>query len=632
MRTNPWRKTSRRLPGEAGQAMLFVLLALGLFLLGAVAFAVDMGWLWFHRQAAQTAADAACTAGAMDILVDAQGGATGKQGFTVGTAFYCSASPTASPCVYAALNGYDGKNTSPGNDIRVTFPPRTSPPPGVTAPPSAVAGTYPFMQVDVTDHVKTFFYGLLSGSNTLDVRAGAVCGVVLAQSPIPILVLDPQNPSSGSALSVQGTPVVAIVGGPSKSIQVNSSATTAVNIQGSATVDLSKGGPAQTGSDLGAYGGPAAAPGGFLPGTTGHWNSPASPISDPFAQVCAPGQTGCALINGNSAPAKPGAPQVPADEKATGKFPLSPCLAIPCSVGWKDHGCPETTAVRGDGRCKLYTPGLYDSTTGFGTGISVGPGGAGVGSTGVTALFDPGLYYVAGGLALNSNSTARPGTGLGDGSGGVVFYFSGSGTITVAADSGSKVKDPFNTMTGPHDRSGVAYPNDATHTNVTYTNGVRCTAASTVPANLQGAGGAGVDIGTDPSGNATGANLLFGACTGYYGDPAGTSDPLGEQHGFLLFQDRSATSVNPNWSGGGQFLLSGTMYFHSCNATGTGVGCGAAGTYFTDRFTLEGNPGSGTYVLGDIIVDNLILKGTSGVTMDLNPNAAYSVLKATLLQ
>jgi len=277
----------------------------------------------------------------------------------------------------------------------------------------------------------------------------------------------------------------------------------------------------------------------------------------------------------------------------------------------------------------LYTPGLYDSTTGFASGISVGPGG---GSTGVTALFDPGLYYVAGGLALKSNSTVRPGTGSGDGSGGVVIYFSGSGTISVAADSGSKVKDPFNTMTGPHTRLGVAYPNDATHTNVTYTLGVRCTAASTVPANLQGTGGAGVDIGTDSSGNPTGANLLLGACTGYYGDPVGTLDPLGEQRGFLLFQDRSAKNVTPQWGGGGQFLLAGTMYFHSCNSSGTGVSCGAAGTYFTDQLTLEGNAGSGTYVLGDIIVDNMILKGTSGVTMDLNPNAAYSVLKATLLQ
>ena len=89
-KSNRWRKTHRK-PGEAGQAIVFMVLVLGLFLLGAVAFSVDMGNLWFHRQAAQSAADAACVAGAMDMLVDSQGGATGHQGFTIGTEFDCAA-------------------------------------------------------------------------------------------------------------------------------------------------------------------------------------------------------------------------------------------------------------------------------------------------------------------------------------------------------------------------------------------------------------------------------------------------------------------------------------------------------------------------------------------------------------
>ena len=57
---------------EAGQALLLFILVLGLFLLGALCFALDLTNLWFHRQAAQTAADSACTAGAMDLLVGAQ--------------------------------------------------------------------------------------------------------------------------------------------------------------------------------------------------------------------------------------------------------------------------------------------------------------------------------------------------------------------------------------------------------------------------------------------------------------------------------------------------------------------------------------------------------------------------------
>src|SRR5207249_8716297 len=43
--------------------------------------ALDLTNVWFHRQSAQTAADAACTAGAMDLPVGAQVGATGHQGF-----------------------------------------------------------------------------------------------------------------------------------------------------------------------------------------------------------------------------------------------------------------------------------------------------------------------------------------------------------------------------------------------------------------------------------------------------------------------------------------------------------------------------------------------------------------------
>src|SRR5260370_41358036 len=83
MKTNRnWRRRGHR-SGEAGQAILFVLLAMGIFLLGALCFAFDMSNMWFHRQAAQTAADAACAAGAMAILVDAEGGATTHQGFTL---------------------------------------------------------------------------------------------------------------------------------------------------------------------------------------------------------------------------------------------------------------------------------------------------------------------------------------------------------------------------------------------------------------------------------------------------------------------------------------------------------------------------------------------------------------------
>ena len=616
MTINRWRRTSHR-SSEAGQAILFVVLALGIFLLGAVALSVDISNLWFHRQAAQNAADAACTAGAMDLLVDAQGGATGHQGFAPGTGFSCSAGSSASPCQYAALNGYDGAT---GNQIDVSFPTTV---PGVSSSVTPPGGMAPnaFMRVDVLDHVQTYFSGMLSGNATQDIRAFAVCGLVLAQSPIPLLVLDPQNPNvkpASSALNVQGTPLIQIVGGPSKSIQVNSQDPAAVNTPwGSATIDLSKGGPivppstTGTGSDFGLYGGPGTAPTGFKGGTTGHWLSPSPPINDPFALMCAPGQTGCPNVNGNAPPGVPTSAPVPPPDGAT----ITPaCTSIPCSVPYHFHGCPDSSG------CRLYEPGLYTST------ISISGGG------GITAIFDPGIYFIqtpssppnADALQLGSGSLVRPGTGPsassapGASTGGTFFYFQDpgttTGTVTVAADSGSRVTggtrviDAFNTSTGPITSGATS----------AYSLGVACTSTSKVPSNISN-----VDLQ---------GNILLGPCTGYYGDPLGTSDPIGVQRGFLFFQDRSGKSVQPSWGGGGQFLLAGTMYFHSCNASGTGVNCGAAGTYFNDVFSLSGNSGSGTYVLGDIVTDNLILGGTSGITMDLNPNVAFSIMKATLLR
>jgi hypothetical protein len=569
-------RKSRR-ASEAGQTTLFFVLVLGIFLLGGLCFAFDLSNMWFHRQAAQTAADAACTAGAMDLLVDAQGGATGNQGFTLGKAYSCATTSTDSVCKYAAKNGYSSNNAAPGNLVSVSFPGTVN---GVTKPPAGIASTA-FIRVDVLDNVQTFFVGLLSGGTTASVRAFATCGLELATAPIPMLVLDPQT-ADGATLSVQGTPTIAIYGGPQQSIQVDSGDPAAVNIGGSGSIDLSKGGPNTTGSNLGVYGGPATAPGGFSDGTTGHWVSPSSPISDPFAQMCAPGASGCSTINGYSVPAIPTTVQIPTDLTGTTKCNTAANIqAGNCTVPTGYDGCPAAAG----GTCTLYTWGAY-------------PGGISVKND--FAIFDPGLYYVTGGLALQANSNVYPGTGAtsgaGDGSGGTVFYFVGSSSTSVAANSGG---------------STFSYS----------TSNLKCTASSTIPTNIP----ATITVG----------NILLGPCSGYYGDPLGTSDSLGEQRGILFFQDRSATGVTAGWGGGGQFALVGTMYIHACiGAGGAGVGCTqtASTKDSLDTFSFGGNSGSGSYVWGEIIADQIQLSGTPSITMDLDPAAVYTTLKASLLQ
>ena len=121
---------------DSGQTMLFVLLVLGLFLLGAIGFGVDYANFWFHRQSAQSAADAACTAGVMDLLANANTGGT-LGGFPAGN-FDCKDYPNASPCRYAALNGYNGLGTLPGNSVLVSYV-ATSTVPGID--PGAIPGT-----------------------------------------------------------------------------------------------------------------------------------------------------------------------------------------------------------------------------------------------------------------------------------------------------------------------------------------------------------------------------------------------------------------------------------------------------------------------------------------------------------
>ena len=81
---------------QRGQTMVFFVLGLSLVFLAVLGFAVDFGNMWFHRQRAQTAADAACTAAAMDMLYNVSATPTTPVGgFTVGTAFDCKGAPTS---------------------------------------------------------------------------------------------------------------------------------------------------------------------------------------------------------------------------------------------------------------------------------------------------------------------------------------------------------------------------------------------------------------------------------------------------------------------------------------------------------------------------------------------------------
>jgi Putative Flp pilus-assembly TadE/G-like len=583
---------------DAGQASILVVLMLSLFLLAVLAFAVDYTNIWFQRQQVQTAADAACQAGAMDMYERVSGMSLPNMGFTVGTSGSCSSYSSPGPimCWYASKNGFNGYN---GGDASVSwsFPASVT---GVTTPPSSLV-SYPFLQVTVSLPVKTYFSTLLTGASSQRVAANSTCGLTQIMRGAPIVVL---NPTVSGALAYSGGASLTIIGGPPRSIVVNSSSATAVDCESSGVIDTRRGGPNLAGSDVGVAGGPRAAPGpssgcygtnsntgltaGFSGGTNGGWIWPASPVDDPYGAVPAAG--GMKSIT-------------PLTKSSNGYF-------IPAAA--ETDGCPDQSPTNYFGwgppnyplkGCKEYAPGYYPN------GISE--------NANDVITFLPGVYYMDGDLAIGGSDSirmAKPcansqgvvnGTtycsyitktaganGYGGGgpwtwhqTDGVMFYFHGTAKPVISGASGAP-----------------AYPrvDKVPSTDLT------CD-GSTPPSYLNLAS----ELDT---------NILLAQCTadGAYYDKAGdTTDSVGTIRGLLMFMDHSDTA-SPQLQGSGTLAYTGTLYFHSSS--------------FATIFQIPGGTTNGTLIWGNIVTDQLQLTGSGALSMALNPSATTPVLKVSLLK
>src|SRR3989454_1478725 len=268
----------RRWSPQQGQAFLIIVILIAFFLLAVLGLATDYSQVWAHRQMAQGAADAACQAGAADVFLkgtDPTGSIPGVDfSWIDGSTFDCSARPNSVPCKYASFNGYSESNVS------VSFP---SSLPGVSGIPSGF-GTIPnpYIKVTVTDPVATYFTRIASSIKTVNVKASAACGFNVINAPVPLVVL---HRTASPSLQVNGGASVTVLGGPTRSIQVDSSSSTAVSVS---TVDLHLAGPGGSGADFAVFGGPTAKPAGVNVGTSGNWIHGANPLGDPFAAVAAP--------------------------------------------------------------------------------------------------------------------------------------------------------------------------------------------------------------------------------------------------------------------------------------------------------------------------------------------------------
>jgi len=595
--------------GESGQASVFLILMMGIFLLAAVGFAVDLSSVWFHRQAAQSAADASCVAGAMDMLYLNSGKIVSSPSFSPGTAGDCSSSSAAAICEYAAFNGYTattsaaswGTSTAAGAvAVSWTFP--TS----VTGVKSSGGATYPFLNVVVQQKSATWFMGLL-GVHSITVGASCTCGLPPGAGSPPLVILDP---TTTQALWVSGGAHIVITGGPAVSIGVNSSANGSPASNSSSNgvycdggsgypIDTSTAGPSGTGGQLSLVGGPATNqycgaqtilndPANKL------WKSPQAATADPYGSVPAPTQPGAPqILTSNPVGDATGCIQNAVSSGSNGCAREDPTYGLITGI-WVGPGtdsCPNTipnssagtlhnvgqdpgTYVEYYGNCLEFSPGYYP------TGINVTNL---AGWANDVTTFQPGVYYLNGNLTVGSSSTIRNAwIGTQPSTRGVIFYFLSGGPVfsggSGAANSNiSSVPSYYLTCSGTTTPSGM-------------------------PASLTG-------------------NVLASQCSAggtYVGASSSDSYSASGLRGLLFFAAHSTTYNAVLLGAGASLNFTGALYFHNSS--------------YADYVELDGAGSSTAYAIGNIVVDQLKLSGAGTIELGLTASSTSGSASVGIFQ
>jgi Flp pilus assembly protein TadG len=361
---------------QSGQAALMVTLSLPLTL-GLIGLVVDVGWLYWRKEACRTAAQAAASASAIQANTlntawpaskcSASTSATGL--WCSATAVQCPATPTASApnnfqtaCLYAQANGF----TATGKQ-NVTVTANN----GSTALAPGTTASY-YVTVAVAEKIPLTFLAVMGTGNFGFATANASAGIVGTPVGGCLYLLDP---SGKDAINASNNAHI----DPSCGVYVNSNNTEAVLMTGSANITTS--GTPQP--PIQVVGGVNLNNGGSL--------SPAATVAaataDPLAGLDTP-WTNCT---------------------GTG-CPATKCQYTGCTGG--PTQCDHTNYVLNSGSWgSPYThlsPGIYCG------GITI--------SNGNGAIFDAGMYVInGGGVNITSVGSAGPNSGT-----GVIFYLTGT--------------------------------------------------------------------------------------------------------------------------------------------------------------------------------------------------------------
>lgn len=253
---------------ESGQAMILVVVALGLFMFAALGLGIDGAQLYAHRQMAQAAADAAAQAAIMSI--ERGTNSTSTHPFSTAASFTCTVPPAVldlrTPCVYAQYNGF-GTST---DTVVVSFPSAVS---GVSLSSAATPAVAVSVQRVLTAGLIRF-----AGITTYSVIAKATAGILASVPATCLYVLDPAAANAFTANN--GASVTMNCG-----IAINDTNAAAASITGGATVSATA--ISIAGNYVVNNGGTVSpAP------TTG-----TQTVADPFASVAGPTAGACNYTN-----------------------------------------------------------------------------------------------------------------------------------------------------------------------------------------------------------------------------------------------------------------------------------------------------------------------------------------------